>query len=235
MIIGIVSISVSALIALLYVIFRLKTGTVLGTFFSLLASFSFIAAGILSLLVSSSISNTVYAFVLLALSISFVGDILVGIKDDQKDEDVFLNLGMIMFAAHKILLLVALISLIGDSIHWLPFTIGGAIAIAATVIIMTIAKAMKLDFKYFFLQICCYFFIMTYLVTLAVWYAILLPQILVFSIATVCFLFSDIVLLRMHLGKKEGKTLVFWLHNLFYFGGQLTIVGFLYFSFFNNF
>jgi hypothetical protein len=232
MVLGIVSISVSLVVSVLYIITRLKTNCMWGVASGVFAVFSFIASAILVLFNATEAVNGVYIFILLGLVISLIGDMFIELKDDKNNKGAFLNLGMIVFAAHKILNFTALILLISNAVELVNFLIAGAIAVALTFIIIFTAKMLKLNFGYALIQVICYFLISTFIATVAIWYAFLIPALIMFSIAVLLFLFSDIALLKMHLGNREGKETFFVIHNIFYFLGHALVVAFLYFGLF---
>lgn len=232
MVLGIVSISVSLLVAVAYIVTRIKTNCTWGVVSGVFATFSFIASSILVLFNATDAVNNAYIFILLALVISIIGDIFIELKDDKYHNGILLNFGMIVFATHKVLNFVALMFLISNAVSVVNFLIAAAIAVTVTFIIIFTAKMFKLNFGYVFIQTICYFLISTFVTTVAIWYAFLIPSLIMFAISLLLFLFSDIAMLKMHLGTKEGKDKFFVIHNIFYFLGHALMVAFLFFALF---
>lgn len=232
---GITTLAISAILAVVYVICRLNFGKGLGLFFRLLASYAYIASAILSVIVSTDINNFVYAFILLAITISIVPDTLIEIKDGEDKPTHMINLAMIMSGVHKVFNFVVLTALVHTYVVWQPFVFSFLISLALATLVVLYVRISHLKFDGYLLQVWAYFVIVIYVATLSVWYTFILPKLLLFAISMVLFLISEIILMHVHAGKEDNKVYFYFANYFFYFAAQLVLVAFLYFGFFTNF
>lgn len=233
MTLAIVSLSVNALFAILYIIVRLKVGGNWGTIMRAFATYSYAVSSLLALLVvSQSFNVEAYVFIMIALVLTAIADILGEEKDSQQNPELFLNISVTTFAAHKILSFVALIFLIGQQISVWPVVISAAIAAVLTAVIMIVVKMLRTNLQGFAVQTTCYFFIAAYLATLAVWYVFVIPQLLLFTLFTALIFISDIILIKLNFGNQRLKQTSFVVHKVLYYAAQTLLVAFIFFTMF---
>ena len=235
---GIILISICAVLAILFIVARVMKGGLLGVMIKTLASFGFVTSGIIGLIVSDMIGiyKWTLGLIVVGLVLGMIGDIVLDLKVVYPNNDkYYLNAGMLSFFLGHVCFIVAF-SLWTDPIERFTSAISIADALLISAGIATLltlgitfsSKKMGLQFGNYLIQTIAYTFILTFSTTYALILSIFGAGLWLAFVGLLLFFLSDIVLSFQYFGGKlSNKSLVIVNHALYY-AAQIILVAVIF-------
>lgn len=219
----------------LFLTVRVTKGGIIAVLLKTLASFLFVAIGILGAVYNGF--GQVSLFILLGLLCGLIGDILLDLKVVYKEHnDIYLNSGMASFGLGHIFyfigLFVFVFNITRDSSTpiYIPVLIGLGCSLLLSVVIYFATKVMKLNFGKFFFQSSGYTLLLTSLSAISICFALFYSaSIWVFAAGATLFLLSDLVLSLNYFGGQENNKTLVIINHVLYYSAQILIAVFLSF------
>ena len=209
---------------------RLLKAGIGAIFTKTMASLGMVFGAVLSL-------STGYAFfhlyTILGVICGMLGDIFLELKRVYPENDfLYFNFGMTAFAVGHIMYLIAIIKMTGASNSLLvPALISLAIAVAfASLLILVLAKPLKLEFGKCKWQSFAYCILLTFLTAFSIFVYFKTTVSILLPLGFVAFLLSDLVLSLQYFG-GEGKIdepLLVTVNHVLYYGAQVLLIGLLF-------
>lgn len=246
MILAIISISIAALLSILFFVVHYKTNGKYSLLTKTLASFGFVTAGILASI--SLIDNfTGFSLILIGLICGMLGDIFLALRNtNSEDNNTYLIVGIGSFAlGHG--LYIAGITVVACA--YVNVIIPLVVALGSTPLLvitsLLVFKKMKVDFGKFQLPVILYTFILVFATAFTIGLGVLYPAIFLFAGGLLSILVSDIILSFVlfksnNNENKKGKEVEISKNNkikelllhIIYYAGQILIVSFIFFFFY---
>ena len=219
----------SVLLASLFIVVRVTKGGVFAIVVKALASLSFVAYGVFSL-TQITWFNEGSAFIIMGLICGLVGDVLLDAKVVYtKDNDTYLNSGMLVFGLGHIFYLIGTILFSKEVINLTnPLWVSALIAAVLTVTIMFVGTKLGLNFGKFLWQSVAYSFILTFMSAFTIYLAILQLEFMVIAGGLTLFLLSDLVLSLQFFGGKQTDKFCTIVNHSLYYAAQILIATFLF-------
>ena len=221
--------ALSVLLAALFIVVRVTKGGVFAMVVKALASLSFVAYGVFSL-TQITWFNEGSAFIIMGLICGLVGDVLLDAKVVYtKDNDVYLNSGMLVFGLGHVFYLVGTILFSKTVINLInPIWVSALIAAVLTATIMFVGTKLGLNFGKFLWQSVAYSFILTFMSAFTIYLAILQLEFMVIAGGLTLFLLSDLVLSLQYFGGKQTDKFCTIVNHSLYYAAQILIATFLF-------
>ena len=156
---------------------------------------------------------------MLGLVFSLIGDIVLDLKViDRQHDFYYTNFGMGSFALAHMMYLFAIIGLSSGVKLWVPAVVSIAISLAVSSLIMLVlAKPLKLHFGKYFWQSYAYSFILIFMTSFSIYLAFSVARMWIFATGLSLFLASDLVLSTQYFSDKlDNKFLIVVNHALYY-------------------
>lgn len=245
MILAIISISVAALLSVIFFIVDYKTNGKYSLITKTLASFGFVTAGVLASI--NLIDNfTGFSLILIGLICGMLGDIFLALRKTNSEDNSYLIAGIGSFAlGHG--LYIAGITVVACA--YVNVIIPLVVALGSTPLLvitsLLVFKKMKVDFSKFQLPVILYTFILVFATAFTIGLGVLYPAIFLFAGGLLSILVSDIILSFVlfksnNNENKKGKEVEISKNNkikelllhIIYYAGQILIVSFIFFFFY---
>ena len=207
----------------------LKSG--IGSIFTkTMASLGMVFGAVLSLTTGYSYFHL---YIILGVICGMLGDIFLELKRVYPANDyLYFNFGMTAFAVGHIMYLIALIKMINASSKMLvPALISIAVAVAfSSLLILVLAKPLKLDFGKCKWQSYAYCILLTFLTVFSIFIYFKTEVPILLPLGFIAFLLSDLILSLQYFG-GEGKIdqpVLVTLNHVLYYGAQVMLIGILF-------
>lgn len=212
--------------AILFSVLRVTHGGVVSLLTKTLASFCFVALGVVVAFSNRNIDVAMY--VVLGLISGMIGDILLDLKSvDQTRGNSYLNYGMFAFGVGHVFYVLFAGTIVGKNVAT-ELLIAGTFALAFTAIVVFFSnKLLGLTLGKFLAQASIYAFFLTFAAAFAVALSVSVSFLWPFAIALVCFWASDLVLSLMYFGGKEKSVVLSLSNHVLYYGAQIVIALFI--------
>lgn len=225
----IVLLSVSALLAIIFITVRSTKGGLGAFLLKTLASFSLVASAFVGMAYSDACNKLALALIGIALLCGMIGDMVLDLKVIYDNDKVYLNSGMLSFGIGHISYFAAytLLALDKGTNLLIPLLVatGGAIVLTAGTILSS--KTMKLDFGKYLWQTISYSFELTFMAVYSLMLAIYGGSYLVF-VGFVVFFLSDIVLSFQYFGGKISSKPLIAINHILYYSAQIILLASLF-------
>lgn len=226
-----ITLSVSAALALVFIVIRVKKGGVAGLISKTIASLAFFFTGVILACVNFSGNPIVQFLILLGLLSGVAGDVFLDCRQvDLERQGKHLNKGMLSFGVGHAFYLTAIVIYAMEYIDPTIPALSALIAIPVSAAVMFVmVKVLKMDVKHFVLQSFGYFLILLYVALLTFSIALYggVPQIALLTVGAFLFLASDIILsFQLFGGQEKNKPLTVAVH-IFYYAAQLIYASML--------
>lgn len=209
-----------------FLVTRCTIGGVPTLFTKTMASLGFVFAGIIALIYTKF--EKYYAFLLIGLIFGMIGDILLDLKREYKqDKDVYLNYGMLVFGMGHIMYFMALGNYYGFDGPFIGKTfiaLGVGLAVSAG-IVFGAARLLKLNFGNFKWQSFAYSVVLVFVAVLSLLLSVSHSAMWLMTIGLLAFFASDLVLSTQYFGDKEENKILIIINHVLYYGAQVLIVG----------
>lgn len=196
----------------------------------LCASIMFVVAGIVALMLKSTI-NTYMFFIMLGLIMGLIGDVLLALKEIYKPHEAqYLNGGFLSFAIGHVMYMIGFCLYTAKSANVLvPIFVALAIgAVLATLIVVNTGK-LNVNFGRFTPQCYAYTFVLCITFAMMVALAIFASKMWIVASGLLLFLISDLVLSLIYFAPNKDNNLNWALNLGTYYVAQILIVAFLMF------
>lgn len=212
--------------SLLFSILRVTHGGVVSLLTKTLASFCFVALGVVVVCLHKL--SDVGLFLLLGLIAGMIGDILLDLKSvDSTRGKSYLNYGMVAFGIGHIFYILFISFISGKNIAT-EALIATAFAVIFTIVVVFFSKQLLgITLDNFVVQTGLYCCVLSFAAAFAVAIACTLSFVWPFAIALVSFWLSDIVLSIMYFGGKADNKFLSILNHVLYYGAQIAIALFM--------
>lgn len=229
MVLKIVLLSLCLVFATAFIAVRTLKGGTAGVLTKALASFAFVASGIIAIVLNASTLGT--GLVVMGLVCGLIGDILLDLKVVYPNNDTaWTNGGMLSFGVGHICFAIgfALIASPQSKVG-LCALISAGVAIVLATVIMLLGKPLKLSFGKYFVQSYLYAIALVFMASFSIALSLSNPIMYIASVGFVLFFASDLVLSTQYFGGKlNNKPLIVINHALYYLA-QISIVAYLFF------
>lgn len=194
------------------------------------ASMVFVFAGIYATFrVGLTVANMLIVF---GLIFALFGDVVLDLKVAYKEHcGIYLNSGMISFSISSLLYIVATILIWNGLKNFALACVGSfVLALGFAIVVLLLAKPLKLDFTGFKVQTVVYSTLVAMAGILSLFISLYIPGFWIFACGVILVLISDLVLSLMYFGgKADSKALCIINHTLYYIG-ELLVVAYLFFQ-----
>jgi uncharacterized membrane protein YhhN len=211
----------------LFCIIRDENSSAKALLLKTLTSVFFILAGLFGLSAGALSSGVL---VIAGLLFGLIGDVLLDLKFIEKpNADLYTYGGMGSFLVGHVFYIAALLIVFGLGVGGTLISAAIALALAAVVVITTI-KVMKYDYGKFLAPAAVYSVLLIFFTVLSV-YALIEKggtAAILFTIGSIMFLVSDVILSMTYFGGKKGKIYLITNHATYY-AAQFIIALAVYF------
>lgn len=220
--------SLAIILAVIFIVARVKRGGLLGLFTKTTASFAFVALALVG--AYSTGLKLVSLFIIIGLIFGMIGDIVLDLKIIYNNhQSQYLNVGMLSFGLGHIMYMIATIlysnNLFPKDINtFYIILVGFGFAGIVTLLIAILAKpTLKIDFGNFKYQSLAYTFILSFMSAFSVIVGFFLPIFLIFALGIVFIFISDLILSLQYFGGKQNSKILTILNHAIYYTGQIAI------------
>lgn len=221
----------AGLMAILFIAVRAWKGGLISMLLKALASFGFVAMGVIGLAVSELENKIPLGLIVLGLVLGMIGDIMLDLKVIYDNDKIYLNAGMLSFGLGHLAYFSALTLLAYETEKslWLPVLVSIGVALCVTAVILIGGKKiMKLDFGEYLGQTIAYTILLSFMVEYALVLAILEACPWILFIAMALFFLSDVVLSTQYFGGKLHDKLYIVINHVLYYSAQILIALFIF-------
>ena len=222
------------MLAIIFIIVRVKKGGLLGVFVKTIASMGFVVSGILALTLSTLTGKLELGVALIVIGLIFgmLGDIILDLKVVYNNDQYYLNGGMLSFGLGHIAYIAGfcLMAITFNIPLLMPVLVSLGVAIAFTIGNTLSGKKMGLDFGKFFWQTMSYSILLTFMACFTLILAIqsgIVAMWVAFA-GFMLFLASDLVLSFQYFGGKLFNKTLIVVNHLLYYLAQITVVASLF-------
>ncbi len=195
-----------------------------------IASIIFVFAGIYATYkIGLSLANM---FIVFGLILALFGDIVLDLKVAYPEQvKPYLNTGMISFSCSSAMYIVATILIWNGLKNFVLACVGSfAIALLFAIVVLLLAKPLKLDFKGYKVQTVVYSTLVAMAGILSLFISFYVPGFAIFAVGVLLVLVSDLVLSLMYFGGKQDSKVLCIINHIFYYIGELMVVAYLFFQ-----
>jgi uncharacterized membrane protein YhhN len=222
-------ICIAAIMAIAFMVVRLKTRPVCGMLAKTAASVAFVLMGFIGIYQNCSGFSEV---LLLGLVLGLVGDIVLEMKlvDTERSDYYFLG-GTTAFGLGHIAYLVALLLYASAAIDTgvqSEALISVVIAVVASAIILFSSRFMNIQFGKFIIPVAIYTLLLTYMTAFSIILFLGNCNLALIAIGMLAFLLSDMTLSTMYFGGKADSKELFVICHVLYYGAQICIASFIF-------
>jgi len=221
-------ICVASIMAIAFMIIRLKSKPVCGMLAKTAASVAFVLMGFIGIYENCGGFSEV---LLLGLVLGLVGDIVLEMKlvDTERSDYYFLG-GTTAFGLGHIAYLVALCLYASaiDTGFQSEALISIVIAVAASAVIIGSARFMNIHFGKFIIPVAIYTLLLTYMTAFSILLFLSNADLVLLAVGMLAFLLSDMSLSTMYFGDKPDSKGMFIVCHVLYYGAQICIASFIF-------
>jgi len=225
----IVLLSISTILAIIFIAVRSIKGGLIAFLLKTLASFSLVASAFVGMAYSTTDDKLVLALIGIALLCGMIGDMVLDLKVVYDNDKIYLNSGMLSFGIGHISYFSAytLLAIDNGTNLLVPLLVatGGAIILTAGTILSS--KTMNLNFGKYLWQTISYSLALTFMAIYSLMLAINGGSYLVF-VGFVLFFLSDIVLSFQYFGGKISSKPLIAINHALYYSAQLILLASLF-------
>jgi uncharacterized membrane protein YhhN len=223
----IVMTALGAVTLVLFCIIRDENSSVRALLLKTLTSVFFVLAGLFGIGAGSLSAGVL---VVAGLLFGLIGDVLLDLKFiDKPNSDMYTYGGMGSFLVGHVFYIAALLIVFGLGVGGTLISAAIALALAA-VVVMTTIKVMKYDYGKFLAPAAVYSVLLIFFTVLSVYALIEVggTAAWLFTVGSVMFLVSDVILSMTYFGGKKGKIFLITNHATYY-AAQFLIAVAIYF------
>jgi len=220
------------ILAVVFIIARTLKGGALALILKTLASFGFVASGIIGIVTSTHIDSTVklaMGLIVIGLLLGMIGDIVLDLKVIYDNDKWYLNTGMASFFLGHVCYIVAFTLLTNLDSLLLPILVSaGASVVLSAGTLISGKKMMGLDFGKYLYQTLAYTLILNFAMVYTLVLAIMGGGMWITFVGLALFLLSDIVLSFQYFGGKIANKPFIAINHALYYAAQIVLLAVLF-------
>lgn len=172
-------------------------------------------------------------FLLIGLVCGMLGDIFLELRKSyfEKERLMYFNAGMACFAVGHVMYIISIFKQVRATSLLLDILVSAGVAVVfAVLLVLVMAKPMKLEFGDCKWQSFAYCIELTFVTVLTIMLYIRHGLSIYMMLGMIAFLLSDLVLSLQYFGKGnfEDNKLLVAVNHILYYGAQVLLVGVLY-------